>query len=66
MPSDKSPQPRRSSAEIKADTTKRISEEISRTEAELRDDKTRRLRAARLAMQENQPEPPKAKRPGRK
>ncbi len=66
MPSGKSPQPRLSSAERKAETTKRVSDEMTRTEAELREDKTRRLRAARLAMQESQPEPPKTKRPVRK
>ena len=41
---------RKTSAESKAETTKRISEEILRTEAEQRDAKTARLKAQRLAM----------------
>ncbi len=56
MPSDKSIRPRRENAESKAETTKRISEEMLQTEAEIRKAKTSRLRAARLAMQENQVE----------
>ncbi|WP_428649736.1 hypothetical protein [Roseibium sp.] len=49
--------PRRETAETKAETTKRISQEMTQTEAEIREAKTMRLRAARLAMQENQPAP---------
>lgn len=41
---------RQTAAESKAETTKRISEEILRTEAEQREAKTARLKAARLAM----------------
>jgi broad specificity phosphatase PhoE len=43
---------RRETAESKAETTKRVSEEMLRLEAEQRTAKTARLKAARLAMQE--------------
>ncbi|MHA7775868.1 hypothetical protein [Roseibium sp. M-1] len=42
---------KRETAESKADTTKRISQEIQRTETENRQAKTEKLRLARLAMQ---------------
>lgn len=41
---------RRETAESKAETTRRIAREISQTEAEERDAKTARLKAARLAI----------------
>ncbi|KZM47961.1 hypothetical protein [Labrenzia sp. OB1] len=62
--SGKLSQTRRETAESKAETTKRISQEMLRTESELRDAKTMRLRAARLASQPDLPEPKPAK--GRK
>jgi|GEM_PF-5549782 len=40
---------RRETAESKAETTRRVAREISQTEAEERDEKTARLKAARLA-----------------
>jgi hypothetical protein len=43
---------RRETAESKAETTRRIAREISQVEAEERDAKTARLRAARLAQHE--------------
>lgn len=43
--------PRRESAESKAETTRRIAREISQAEADVRDAKTARLKAARLAQQ---------------
>ncbi|PVB59416.1 hypothetical protein [Labrenzia sp. 011] len=56
---------RRETAESKAETTKRISQEMLRTESELRDAKTMRLRAARMAMQDDRPaaKPVKARKP---
>ncbi len=42
--------PKRESAESKAETTKRVSEELLRVESEVRDAKTARLKAARLEM----------------
>ncbi len=49
-PNDKLMRPRRESAETKAETTKRVSQELQRVETEARDAKTARLRAARLEM----------------
>lgn len=66
MSSDKSIRPKRETAESKAETTKRISQELQQTEADIRDAKTQRLRAARLAMEDTQPEPAPAKRAARK
>ncbi len=66
MPSDKSLRPKRETAESKAETTKRISQEITQAETERREAKTARLRAARLALQENQPVAPAANKPGRR
>jgi len=55
----------RMTAETKADVTKKVSLEISRTEAEQRRFKTEKLRAARLALQEEPPRAePKANRKG--
>ncbi|MEM5581186.1 MULTISPECIES: hypothetical protein [unclassified Roseibium] len=48
---------RRETAESKAETTKRISQEILQAEVDLREAKTNKLRAARLAMQADQPAP---------
>jgi|GEM_PF-2753165 len=50
-------QTRRETAESKAETTKRVSQEILQAEAELRQAKTEKLRAARLARQAGQPDP---------
>jgi multidrug efflux pump subunit AcrA (membrane-fusion protein) len=47
-------QTRRESAESKAETTKRISQELLQAEAEQRRAKTDKLRAARLARQAGQ------------
>lgn len=47
-------QTRRETAESKAATTKRVSEEILLAETEQRKAKTEKLRLARLAMQEEQ------------
>lgn len=47
-------QTRRESAESKAETTKRVSQEIQLAETEQRQAKTEKLRLARLAMQEEQ------------
>jgi len=66
MSSDKSIRPRRETAESKAETTKRVSEEIVQTEADVRNEKTLRLRAARLAMQQSRPEPVAAKNSNKK
>ncbi|MBN9669730.1 hypothetical protein [Roseibium aggregatum] len=67
MSFDKSIRPRRETAESKAETTKRISQEITKTEADIRNEKTLRLRAERLAAQESQPEEvrTRAKRAGK-
>lgn len=56
---------RRETAESKAETTKRISQELLQAEVDLREAKTNKLRAARLAMQAEQPapEPAKARKP---
>ncbi|POF34534.1 hypothetical protein [Roseibium marinum] len=62
--SGKLSQTRRETAESKAETTKRISQEMLRSESELRDAKTMRLRAARLATQDDRPDPKPVK--GRK
>jgi len=43
--------PRRETAETKAETTRRIAREISQAEADVRDAKTARLKAARLAQE---------------
>lgn len=61
MTSDKLIRPRRETAESKAETTKRVSQEITQTEADIRKAKTLRLKAARLANQEGLPEPAPAK-----
>lgn len=45
----------RMNAETKAEVTRRISSEITKTEAEQRRLKTDKLRAARLALEENAP-----------
>lgn len=47
-------QTRRESAESKAETTKRVSEELLNAESAQRKAKTEKLRQARLAMQEEQ------------
>jgi len=43
--------PRRETAETKAETTRRIAREISQAETDVRDAKTARLKAARLAQE---------------
>lgn len=65
MPSDKSLRPKRETAESKAETTKRIAQEITQAETEHRKAKTARLRAARLAMQEKKAVELTAKRTSR-
>jgi len=49
--------PRRESAETKAETTRRIAREISKAETDVRDAKTARLKAARLAQQAAETKP---------
>ncbi|MBG6199908.1 hypothetical protein IWQ48_001026 [Labrenzia sp. EL_13] len=58
MPSDDAMRPKRESAESKAETTKRVSQELTRAATERREAKTAKLRAARLAQEENQQEQP--------
>ncbi|MCK7610529.1 hypothetical protein [Roseibium sediminicola] len=43
--------PRRETAETKAETTRRVAREINQAEADVRDAKTARLKAARLAQE---------------
>ncbi|TYC60507.1 hypothetical protein FMN50_07310 [Rhodobacterales bacterium] len=62
MPHEKSIKPRRETAESKAETTKRVSEEMMQTEAAARNAKTMRLRAARLAQEDTAPTPEPTKR----
>lgn len=52
MTQGKTIRPKRETAESKAETTKRVSQELSRAETEERDAKTAKLRAARLAHEE--------------
>lgn len=58
--------PKRTRSESKAETTKRISQEIQQTEDQVRIAKTRRLRAARLAIEKQQPVSSPSKRRPRK
>ncbi|MCV0428879.1 MAG: hypothetical protein K5905_25775 [Roseibium sp.] len=51
---DKPVKPKRESAESKAETTKRVSQELVQAEADRRAAKTAKLRAARLEMQARQ------------
>ena len=52
-------QTKRESAESKAETTKRISQEIQQAETERRQAKTEKLKLARLALQAQAPTPEK-------
>lgn len=61
--------PLRQSAEAKAETTRRVAREISQSEADARDAKTARLKAARLAQEATATRPsgkpaPRARRTG--